>query len=157
MKKIMSLVVISLMLMAIFLVGCAIEEGDDLEMEDTVEVVDEDGALVGEAIRVGDRYKIKPMETLTIKNPFACLPEEMKNTETPCLPGYHRGYLADIDDTSASLSLKPLQECIDQGYEYYCNQNDSPISVSAAEKLNIPLCGAYKNSKYVGSGKYCCK
>ncbi|PIZ50763.1 hypothetical protein COY27_06125 [Candidatus Woesearchaeota archaeon CG_4_10_14_0_2_um_filter_33_13] len=58
MKKMFILVVIAIMVMTVFLIGCA--EKTPTDGSDTIEVVDEDGALIGEATRSGSQFKLTP-------------------------------------------------------------------------------------------------
>jgi hypothetical protein len=76
MKKLMSLVMVSLMLMSLLLVGCSdmegsdedleasVEEMSDEELEAVVESTDETGTLAGQAVRMTDRTKLMASKEL---------------------------------------------------------------------------------------------
>jgi hypothetical protein len=77
MKKVMKLMVIALMVMAVFLVGCAVDEVTDEDLEEqvaemtdeeleaVVESTDETGTLAGQAVRMTDRTKLMASKELT--------------------------------------------------------------------------------------------
>lgn len=79
MKKVMSLMVVALMVMAIFLVGCTTEEVSDADLEEqfdemseeelqaVVDSTDESGTLAGQAVRFNDRTKLAASKALIKK------------------------------------------------------------------------------------------
>ena len=149
MKKLISLITILLIVLSMLLVGCTTNEGSD----ETVEVVDEDGALIGEAIRFGNQFKLNSLSLsskyIDLKHKVACLPESMEGDFEVCLPGYGNYAFDEISENS-----HPCASDVD----YICWSKNPSISADYyAKELGGLPCG--KDAVMIGynSDAYCCK